>query len=155
MRPTTLLSCALIVSIVLLAILAPGSALADSRYQPIMASGEVFGAPETGYAGEAEVRIGKEVYDATVRTFITGAPVVDPDGTMHAPTMHIFTIGSRTFVTNDKATLHPTPAIGVYRVLSHMQVVQGGTGHMIAHGTADMIAGTITWRLSGVIDVDD
>jgi hypothetical protein len=92
--------------------------------------------------------------DATSLATLLSSSVAG-DGATLATSSHVFTVGTSTFTTLDRAILTPTNTPSVLRLNSHLDV-SGGTGDLAnadgtfaAHGFIDFSDGSVVWEIRG------
>ena len=114
-----------------------------------------FSGPNT-VTTNVDLVVGGSAFDAvSVATLLSST--VAGDGATFVQTTHVFTVGTSTFTTSDRAILTPTNSPTVVRLHSRSEIT-GGTGQYvgasgstIAHGFIDFADGSVIWELKGKI----
>ncbi len=102
--------------------------------------------------GSATMTVGGREYELDLQVFLKGR---EPHGlTIHATASHVFSGDGVQFSTSDAEILAPSGTPGIYIVNSNSKVVEGGTGHLAFHGTANMITHEVKFSIRGAIRLD-
>lgn len=140
-------------SAAVVALVAPSStAAAAGTCKSIRAETETFATGPARFAGTATGTLGREPFSGAVATTVTSAPEpAGASGVLFATTSHEISLPGGTITTSDVARLVPTQEIGVYRLITHATVVEGGTGQLALNGIVNFVDGSAEAQISGVV----
>jgi hypothetical protein len=140
-------------SAAVVALVSPSStAAAAGRCKPVTAETETFATGPASFAGMARGTLGGEPFSGSVTTTVTSAPEpAGASGVLFATTSHEIALPAGTITTSDVARLVPTQETGVYRLITHATVVEGGTGQLALNGIVNFVDGSAEAQVKGVI----
>lgn len=141
-------ACAAGASVIALA----SSAAAAATCHPISAEAQTFATGPTTFAGTVTGTLGGEPFSSSVNTTVTSAPQpAGASGVLFATTSHTIALPTGTVTTSDSARLIPTGQPGLYRIVSQVTVVGGGSGQVVFNGTVDLVGGSTQFQIHGAV----
>ena len=143
-------ACAAGASVLALVVASPAAAAATC--QPISAEAQTFATGPTTFAGTATGTLGGDPFSSSVNTTVTSAPQpAGASGVLFATTSHTIALPTGTVTTSDAARLIPTGQPGLYRIVSQVTVLGGGSGQMVFNGTVDLVGGSTQFQIHGAV----
>jgi hypothetical protein len=143
-------ACAAGASVLAQVVASPAAAAATC--QPISAEAQTFATGPTTFAGTVTGTLGGDPFFSSVNTTVTSAPQpAGASGVLFARTSHTIALPTGTVTTSDSARLIPTGQPGLYRIVSQVTVVGGGSGQMVFNGTVDLVGGSTQFQISGAV----
>jgi pectate lyase len=143
-------ACAAGASVLALVVASPAAAAA--MCQQISAEAQTFATGPTTFAGTVTGTLGGDPFSSPVITTVTSAPQpAGASGVLFATTSHTIALPTGTVTTSDSARLIPTGQPGLYRIVSQVTVVGGGSGQMVFNGTVDLVGGSTQFQISGAV----
>ena len=128
------------------------SSAAAATCQPIGGEAQTFATGPTTFAGTVSGTLGGDPFSSSVNTTVTSAPQpIGGSGVLFATTSHTIALPTGTVTTNDSARLIPTGQPGLYRIVSKVTVVGGGSGQMVFNGTVDLVGGSTQFQVHGAV----
>jgi hypothetical protein len=119
---------------------------------PISGEGQTFATGPTTFAGTVTGALGGDPFSSSVMTTVTSAPrPAGASGVLFATTSHTIALPTGTITTSDSARLIPTGEPGLYRIVTHVTVVGGGSGQMVLNGTVDLVGGSTQFQIRGAV----
>jgi hypothetical protein len=143
-------ACAAGASVLALVVVSP--AVAAATCQPIRGEAQTFATGPTTFAGTITGTLGGDPFSSSVSTIVISAP--QPAGgssVLFATTSHTIALPTGTVTTSDSARLIPTGQPGLYRIVSKVTVVEGGSGQMVFNGTVDLVGGSTHFQVHGAV----
>jgi hypothetical protein len=135
-----------------LALLVAWPAAAAATCQPISAVAHTFATGPTAFAGTVSGALGGDPFSSSVSTTVTSAPQpAGGSGVLFATTSHTIALPTGTVTTSDAARLIPTGQPGLYRIVSQVTVIGGGSGQMVFNGTVDLVGGSTQFQIHGAV----
>jgi hypothetical protein len=136
----------------LLALVVASPAAAAATCHPISGEAQTFATGPTTFAGTLTGALGGDPFSASVMTTVTSAPQpAGASGVLFATTSHTIALPTGTVTTSDSARLIPTGQPGLYRIVSKVTVVGGGSGQMVFNGTVDLVGGSTEFQVHGAV----
>jgi hypothetical protein len=143
-------ACAAGASVLALVLALPAAAAATC--DPISGEGQTFATGPTTFIGTVTGVLGGDPFSSSVITTVTSAPhPAGASGVLFATTSHTIALPTGTVTTSDSARLIPTGQPGLYRIVSQVTVVGGGSGQMVFNGTVDLVGGSTQFQISGAV----
>jgi hypothetical protein len=143
-------ACAAGASVLALVLASPAAAAATC--DPISGEGQTFATGPTTFIGTVTGALGGDPFSSSVITTVTSAPQpAGGSGVLFATTSHTIALPTGTVTTSDSARLIPTGQPGLYRIVTHVTVVGGGSGQMVFNGTVDLVGGSTQFQISGAV----
>jgi pectate lyase len=143
-------ACAAGASVLALVVASPAAAAA--MCQQISAEAQTFATGPTTFAGTVTGTLGGDPFSSSVITTVTSAPQpAGASGVLFATTSHTIALPTGTVTTSDSARLIPTGQPGLYRIVSKVTVVGGGSGQMVFNGTVDLVGGSTQFQVHGAV----
>jgi len=143
-------ACAVGASVLALVLALPAAAAATC--DPISGEGQTFATGPTTFIGTVTGVLGGDPFSSSVITTVTSAPhPAGASGVLFATTSHTIALPTGTVTTSDSARLIPTGQPGLYRIVSQVTVVGGGSGQMVFNGTVDLVGGSTQFQISGAV----
>jgi hypothetical protein len=143
-------ACAAGASVLALVLASPAAAAATCH--PISGEGQTFATGPTTFAGTVTGTLGGDPFSSSVITTVTSAPQpAGGSGVLFATTSYTIALPTGTVTTSDSARLIPTGQPGLYRIVSQVAVVGGGSGQMVFNGTVDLVGGSTQFQIHGVV----
>jgi hypothetical protein len=135
-----------------LALVVAWPAAAAATCQPISAEAQTFATGPRTFAGTVTGTLGGDPFSSSVNTTVTSAPEpAGESGVLFATTSHTIALPTGTVTTSDAARLIPTGQPGLYRIVSQVTVVGGGSGQMVFNGTVDLVGGSTQFQIHGAV----
>jgi hypothetical protein len=143
-------ACAAGASVLALVVASPAAAAVTC--QPISGEAQTFATGPTNFAGTLTGTLGGDPFSSSVITTVTSAPQpAGASGVLFATTSHTIALPTGTVTTSDSARLIPTGQPGLYRIVSKVTVVGGGSGQMVFNGTVDLVGGSTQFQVHGAV----
>jgi hypothetical protein len=121
------------------------------------ALGSIGSTPEslcsaTTFIGTVTGALGGDPFSSSVITTVTSAPQpAGGSGVLFATTSHTIALPTGTVTTSDSARLIPTGQPGLFRIVTHVTVVGGGSGQMVFNGSVDLVGGSTQFQIHGAV----
>jgi hypothetical protein len=143
-------ACAAGASVLALVVASP--ATASGTCQPISGDAQTLATGPTTFAGTVTGTLGGDPFSSSVNTTVTSAPQpAGASGVLFATTSHTIALPTGTITTSDVARLIPTGQPGLYRIVSQVTVLGGGSGQMVFNGTVDLVGGSTQFQIHGAV----